>query len=191
MIIVQDFFMITPLTSASPPPQGEITFEPQTVVVPPQDNPPPTAAAPMDVPQTAPPVRPGSPWPKRLITLFIILLLVVGAIFGGRWLFGMFEGSKEVTITYWGLWENDATIKPLIASFETANPKIKVQYIKQSQKQYRERLQAAIDRGEGPDVFRFHNTWVPMLAKELEPIPETVMPVSEFQSTFFEITLEE
>lgn len=187
MIIVQDFFMITPLTSASPPPQGEITFEPQTVVVPPQDNPPPTAAAPMDAAQTAPPVRPGSPWPKRLITLFIILILIVGAIFGGRWLFGMFEGSKEVTITYWGLWENDAIIKPLIASFETANPKIKVQYIKQSQKQYRERLQAAIDRGEGPDVFRFHNTWVPMLAKELEPIPETVMPVSEFQSTFFPV----
>jgi multiple sugar transport system substrate-binding protein len=117
--------------------------------------------------------------------MVIIVIFIIGAIFGGRWAFGMLEGSKQVTISYWGLWENDAIIQPLITSFESTHPKIKVQYIKQSQKQYRERVQAAIDRGEGPDVFRFHNTWVPMLAKELQPVPETVMSVSDFKNTFF------
>lgn len=177
--------MMTPLTSVNNQPQGEITFEPETVVVPPQSDAPTTVAP--QVPLSSPPVPPASSWPKRIIALFVIFLLIAGAIFGGRWLFGMFEGSKQITITYWGLWENDAIVQPVIAAFESTHPNVRVQYIKQSQKQYRERLQAAIDRGEGPDVFRFHNTWVPMLAKELEPVPESVMTVSEFQNTFFPV----
>jgi len=177
--------MMTPPSTVNAQPQGEITFESETVVVPPQQDAPSPVVP--QVPQFPPPVPPSNPWPKRMIGLFVILLLVVGAIFGGRWLFGMLEGSKQVTITYWGLWENDAILRPVIATFESTHPKIRVQYIKQSQKQYRERLQAAIYRGEGPDVFRFHNTWVPMLVKELAPVPETVMTVSEFQSTFFPV----
>jgi multiple sugar transport system substrate-binding protein len=194
MIIVQDFFMMTPVTSEKKEPQGEITLgdigkpkeiEQETIVVPAQTEEP----APIlpQFPSAPAPVAPVNPWPKRIIALFIILILIIGAVFGGRWLFGMFEGSKEVTITYWGLWENDAVLRPVIASFESTHPKIRVQYIKQSHKQYRERLQAAIDRGEGPDVFRFHNTWVPMLAKELTPVPQTVMTVAEFQNTFFPV----
>lgn len=185
MIIVQDFFMMTPLSGVSDKPQGEITFEPETVVVPVQQEVPIP-----DVPQmpsTPPPVRPPSPWPKRIIGIFIIIILLAGAVVGGRLLFGIMQGSKQVTLSYWGLWESEAIMKPLIASFESTHPNIKVLYAKQNQKQYRERLWAAIDRGEGPDVFRFHNTWVPMLAKELLPVPETVMTVSEFQSTFYPV----
>ncbi len=179
--------MMTPVTSANAQPQGEITFEPETVVVPPQNNIPPAVTP--QIPQSPPTGTPPNPnpWPKRIIAFIIIIILIISAVAGGRFIFGMLEGSKQVTITYWGLWENDAILRPLISSFEGAHPKIKVQYIKQSQKQYRERLQAAIERGEGPDVFRFHNTWVPMLAKELEPIPETVMTTGEFQSTFFPV----
>ena len=94
---------------------------------------------------------------------------------------------KEATITYWGLWESDETLRSLIADFEAKNPLIKVQYIKQSPKQYRERLQSAINRNEGPDVFRFHNTWVAMLKNQLSLVPLTVMSSSEFISTFFPV----
>ena len=187
MIIVQDFFMMTPVTSANEQPQGEITFEPETVVVPPQNDTPSTVIPQM--PESPPTVAPHTPnpWPKRIIAFIIIIILIIGAVFGGRFVFSMLQGSKQVTITYWGLWENDAILKPLISAFEEAHPKIKVQYIKQSHKQYRERLQAAITRGEGPDVFRFHNTWVPMLVQELQPVPETVMTPTEFQRSFFPV----
>ena len=94
---------------------------------------------------------------------------------------------KEATITYWGLWESDETLRSLIADFEAKNPLIKVQYIKQSPKQYRERLQSAINRNEGPDVFRFHNTWVAMLKNQLSLVPLDVMSSSEFISTFFPV----
>jgi multiple sugar transport system substrate-binding protein len=122
--------------------------------------------------------------PKFLI--FLLVLLIIGLIGGGAWyLLGKVKGNQETTLTYWGLWENDAIIAPVISEFEAANPNIKVEYVKQSYKDYRERLSSAIDRGEGPDVFRFHNTWVAMLRNELAAVPKTVMTPEEFTNTFY------
>lgn len=179
--------MITP-PSSPPPPEGTITFggiepqKPADVVVEPTNE-----APSMTPPPTVDPVKPSNPWPKRILAISLVLVLLFAALFGGRYLFSLFTASKEVTITYWGLWESDAVIRPVIAAFEAKNPKIKVQYVKQSQKQYRERLQAAIDRGEGPDVFRFHNTWVPMLYTQLATVPENIMTAAEFTNTFYPV----
>lgn len=127
----------------------------------------------------------GNPWPRRLIMIVILLAVVAGLVYAGKFIFGSKAGSKEVTITYWGLWENDSTVQSVLSDFESTHPKIKVTYSKQSPRQYRERLQNAITRGQGPDVFRFHNTWVPMLRNELSAAPGSVMTVSEFSSIFY------
>lgn len=129
----------------------------------------------------------GNPWPKRIIILTVLFILIAIAVVLGRIAFASMTAPQEVILTYWGLWENDGIIKPIIAEFEAQNPKIKVQYSKQSHKQYRERLQAAIDRGEGPDVFRYHNTWVPMLKNQLAPIPESIMSVSQFKDAYYPV----
>jgi len=190
--------MITP-PSSSTPPEGTITFGSiETPPNAPASAPPPPPTPPVETPPPSPDVippapttpvvaPPSNPWPKRLIVIAFVLLLAIGALFGGKYLLSLLSASKEVTLTYWGLWENEAIIKPVITAFEAKNPKIKIQYVKQSHKQYRERLQAAIDRGEGPDIFRFHNTWVPMLYTQLAPVPDTVMTASEFDSTFYPV----
>lgn len=95
---------------------------------------------------------------------------------------------EPVTITYWGLWEPESVMRPVIADFETANPGIKVNYIFQSQREYRERLQNALAAKRGPDVFRIHNTWVPMFRSDLAPIPADVYSASEFENTFYPVT---
>ncbi|MBI3343246.1 carbohydrate ABC transporter substrate-binding protein, partial [Candidatus Gottesmanbacteria bacterium] len=156
----------------SPPPPPENPFIPQVVVPPPGD---------------AHQAGAGGNIKKRILMVLVFILLALGLVVGGRFILGLLAGSKEVTLTYWGLWENDATIRSVIADFEAKNPKIKVSYVKQSPRQYRERLQAAIERGEGPDVFRFHNTWVAMLASDLAPVPKTVMTPAEFSSTFYPV----
>lgn len=97
--------------------------------------------------------------------------------------------SKKVTLTYWGLWEPDTTLKEVLADFEKKNPTIKVDYRKQSHLDYRERLQTAISSGNGPDVFRFHASWTPMLAEELTPIPAKVMSANLFEQTFYPIAV--
>ena len=172
-------------------PPAPATLEQETVVVPPAGGAGTNPFIPsINGAQGAPPSEAAKTPPSgrsRIlkVVVFIVLLLALG--FAGRLVWGFIAGAKEVTITYWGLWENDATVRAVISDFEAQNPKIKVTYLKQSPKQYRERLQAAIQRGEGPDVFRFHNTWVPMLARELEPVPLEIMSVSDFTQAFYPV----
>lgn len=93
-----------------------------------------------------------------------------------------------VTVTYWGLWEPESVMRSVISDFETANPAIKINYIFQSQREYRERLQNALASGRGPDVFRIHNTWMPMFRTELAAVPPEVYSASEYESIFYPVT---
>jgi multiple sugar transport system substrate-binding protein len=90
--------------------------------------------------------------------------------------------TATTTITYWGLWESSAIMKNTFAQFEAANPGIKVNYQQQSIKDYRERLQNALQNGEGPDLFRYHLTWTPMLVSNLAVLPESIISTKEFEA---------
>lgn len=95
--------------------------------------------------------------------------------------------GEQTTIEYWGLWEPTEVMTEVIKEFEDKNPGIKVSYNKQSHLNYRERLQTAISSGNGPDVFRFHASWTPMLIGELKPIPNSVMSAAEFKTTYYPV----
>ncbi len=169
------------------PPQTPNIY--QTPVTPPAETPSFQPVSPdMGIPASSQKSsKPGGGFGKILKTLLMLLLLALligGGIYAATKFMG---GSKTATISYWGLWENENIITPLIADFESTHPNIKVEYVKQSHKEYRERLSSAIERGEGPDVFRFHNTWVPMYKSILSTVPEDIMTVSEFSSTFYPV----
>ncbi len=174
----------------SPPPPEPVAPPAETIVVP-EAGSPKSAPSPF-TPQTAggagqPPRGSASPWGKRILTVGIIFVILTILVVAGRFAYSLFTANQTVTITYWGLWENDASIRNLLNSFEASYPKTKVQYVQQSPQQYRERLQAAIGRGEGPDVFRFHNTWTPMIGRDLLAIPASVSSTSEFLSSFYPV----
>lgn len=126
--------------------------------------------------------------PRRILMLVVFLALLAGIIIVGRFVLNLFTGTKDVNLTYWGLWENEAMVQSVINDFQVKNPKIKITYIKQSPRQYRERLSAAISRGDGPDLFRFHNTWMPMLKNELSQAPKTAITASEFSEIYYPVT---
>jgi len=167
----------------------------ETLVIPPSSgnaNPfIPQETAPAQQNSDIPPPPRGSSLFKRMMLILFFLLLLSGVGIGIKYVLGRMNAPREVTITYWGLWEDGPTMQNAINDFQTANPKIKVQYVKQSFRQYRERLQAATARGDGPDVFEFHNTWVPMLKSELQPAPATFMTAAEFTTTFYPVASED
>ena len=137
-------------------------------------------------PITTPP-PPKKAFPKLLIfALLAIILAAVGALILPKLFGGMGKGG-QVNLTWWGLWEDASTVTPLIAEYEKANPKGKIQYVSQSQQDYRERLTNALAKGTGPDIFRFHNSWVPMFAKELDFVPASVMSASEYAQAFYPV----
>ncbi|OGM05945.1 hypothetical protein A2125_02380 [Candidatus Woesebacteria bacterium GWB1_43_5] len=96
-----------------------------------------------------------------------------------------FISQSEGVVTWWGLWEDENITAPIIAEYEAAHPGVKVSYVKQSQIDYRERLTNALAQGAGPDIFRFHNSWVPMFAAELDTVPAEVFNISDFGQTFY------
>ena len=90
-------------------------------------------------------------------------------------------------MTYWGLWEQEQVMRPLFDQFQASHPKVKIEYIMQSPTEYRERLQSALSQGRGPDIFRIHNTWIPMLRADLSPVPVEIYSPSQFESLFYPI----
>lgn len=123
---------------------------------------------------------------RKLLPLVFILLIIATI---GLVLVKVLPNLKlsSVTLTYWGLWETDQVITPIIADFEKTHPRIKISYVRQSPKQYRERVTSALARGEGPDIFRFHNTWVPMFSRDLSPVPSKVASQLNFGQTFYPV----
>lgn len=120
-----------------------------------------------------------------LIGAIVIVLLAVSGFFLSKFLGKSSVGSGEVV--WWGLWEDESSIAPLIAQYQAKNPKVKVKYLKQSQQDYRERLANALAKGTGPDIFTFHNSWTPMLKNDLSSIPASVMAAAEFAQAFYPV----
>ena len=123
---------------------------------------------------------------KVLIGLVVVLLVICLVFFVIIPQFSK-NSSKQVTLTYWGLWEDSRTMQGLISDFERENPNIKIDYSKQDAKQYRERLLTRIGNGTGPDIFRFHNSWYPMLSKALLALPSDTISKNDFQKNFYPV----
>lgn len=123
-----------------------------------------------------------------LVLLVVILLLgiVVYKLQSGN--IGKLFGNKG-EIVWWGIIEEESVVRPLIEQFEEENPGIKITYNKQSEKDYRVRLTNSLAGGKGPDIFEFHNSWVPMYFSELSTLPEEIMSQSEYSQTFYSIVV--
>ncbi|MBA3723417.1 MAG: extracellular solute-binding protein [Candidatus Levybacteria bacterium] len=97
------------------------------------------------------------------------------------------QSSEQVKLQWWGLWEESNAVQGLIADFEKDNPNIDVEYQKRAPQEYRERLIARIENNSGPDIFRYHNTWRPMLGKNLLPLSSDVISPEDFQKAYYPI----
>lgn len=137
-----------------------------------------------------------SPIKKFVIIALVVVMLISGILIAVRMFTSNDSGKtgsgdssskektskdvKEVNLTYWGLWELNNTLEDVIKDFEKDNPGVTITYKKQSHKDYRERLQSEIAAGTGPDIFRIHNTWVPMMTSELEPDPAGYVDLKDY-----------
>ena len=130
---------------------------------------------PIEVPKVEKKVKKNLKW-----IIILAVLLILGLI-----LFFVFFNKKEkidetVTLNYWGLWEEPAVINGVIADFEKENPGIKINYKRNQLTDYRTRLGGRIAKTgnngtEEVDIFRIHNTWIPMFRQYLAPVPSDMV----------------
>lgn len=128
-------------------------------------------------------------FPVKLVLIVLAILIVLVAIFiGVRTLFKTSTADTSTNeLIWWGLWEDDVNIKSIISDYESKNPKVKIKYVKQSKEDYRERLTNSLAKGTGPDIFRFHNSWVPMYKNELDKVPSNIYSITDFANLFYPV----
>lgn len=121
--------------------------------------------------------------------ILLFFFIVFGAIF---WFFlkdTLFKGkpAEKITLSYWGLWDEKEIYDAVIQVYEKNNPNISIKYEKMAPEDYRDRLLARSKLGTGPDIFRFHNTWLPEIQEVITAVPKEVMTNEVFEQTFYPI----
>lgn len=125
-----------------------------------------------------------------LIALGIIVVALIILALTGKLTNNTKTADNTIRITYWGLWEPESVMAPIIAKYETDHPGVKIDYTQKTFTQYESTLytrlvQGATDDKPVPDIFRVHNTWLPKYQNYLSPMPTSVMSVSDYTKTFY------
>ena len=133
-----------------------------------------------------------------LALLLIILVIVLATrddsengLTGGR-------SPEEIELTYWGLWEPENVIAPIIQEYESNNPHVKINYSQRpfTADDYEATLYTRLEQakiGESPvaDIVKINNSWLPRFEGLLTPMPETIMSRTEYAETFYPTCLED
>jgi len=127
--------------------------------------------------------------PLILIMVISVILLVLGIV-----IYSLLQNKsvdKTVTLTYWGLWEDESVMNGIIADFESKNPNIKITYKKNQKDGYRGRLAGRLAKSgsteDVPDIYRIHNTWIPMFRDYLAPVPSDTATNIGLDTDFFDV----
>jgi multiple sugar transport system substrate-binding protein len=118
-----------------------------------------------------------------IVALFIVSLIIWKGVLP---LFAK-KQPVPVTLTYWGLWEEPRVMQAVFDDFTKQYPYIKINYTREDIKEYRQRLTTRIPLGNGPDLFRFHNSWYPMIASDLAPFPKGAIDTNALQQSYFPV----
>ena len=102
--------------------------------------------------------------------------------------------NKEVTITYWSLFEPFELYQPLILQYEQENPGVKIvfeQKVFDDLDVYKDTLLSKLQLKETtPDIVRIHSSWVPKFSDSLSPAPEDVVSAASVQSDYYSTVTE-
>lgn len=168
-----------PQTGASNPPASATPTQPPI-----QSGVPPAAPP----PQAPSPASPGGSKKKFIIIGMIVVLILLILFVVIRLVF--MSGPKDeenAELTYWGLYEDQRVMQVLIDDFEREHKNIKITFVQQDPEQYRDRLMTRVRNGTGPDIFRYHNSWVPMLKGVLLPLSEDTIKAADFKKTYYPV----
>jgi multiple sugar transport system substrate-binding protein len=128
------------------------------------------------------PAKTRAKFPLKILFIFfgILILILLGALLI-KTLSSRGNANGEASITWWSIDEDDVAVASLVSKYHETHPKVKINFVKQSRQDYRERLINELAKGTGPDIFEYHNSWVPMFLNNLsatkDDLSNTFYPV--------------
>jgi len=119
------------------------------------------------------------------VLFFLILIVLLFSVFKNK------NKGNQVVLNYWGLWEEESVMNGIIADFESKNPNIKINYKKNQKDGYAGRLDGRLAKSgsieDVPDIFRIHNTWIPMFRDNLAAVPKETVVAIGLENDFFDV----
>jgi len=113
---------------------------------------------------------------------FVALVILLMVVFG----FGLKDdlNRPNVELEVWGVGDELKVWQESITKFESIYPSVRVRYTKLDAATYEKQLLDALAAGSGPDVFMFHNTWLPKHGNKVVPASSEQIPLSTFRNLF-------
>jgi multiple sugar transport system substrate-binding protein len=132
-------------------------------------------------------------WMRGYTWNLLVVLLGSGVLLTGCW------NSEEVpsvesgpiTLVYRSVFERQEDIQPLIDEYMAQNEDVSIQFEQRNIRNYRDILEVALRSNNGPDIFRFHNSWVPSLRPYLAETTTKVSSELQYSQTFYPVVLDD
>lgn len=115
---------------------------------------------------------------KALLLIFpLVFLLLIGIIVYWKVSRNQKAAPTPITLTYWSVFDNAETLKPIIEKYHTAHPEVTINVEQKTFDSYEAQIRNAMAEGRGPDLFSVPNTWIPRMQELLVPLDasETTM----------------
>lgn len=111
-----------------------------------------------------------------IIILFLILIFL-GVIPGLRFP----QENIKANFEFWGVADNKSAYQAVIDQFQNFHPGIRINYRQFDNPQaYEKELINALAANRGPDIFMFHNTWLPKHYDKIFPLPQEKLSFADF-----------
>ncbi len=75
----------------------------------------------------------------------------------------------SVEIVFWGVGDEPQAWESIVSKYHSTYPEAEVKYVQFDEEVYEDRLIDALAAGQGPDIFMFHNTWLPKHGNKIVP----------------------
>lgn len=125
----------------------------------------------------------------NLLTIFILLMVLV---------FSGFQctrpiNPKPINLIVWNLWDDEASWKDMIASYEASiaadktKVPVKIVYYKKviaGNENYESAFNDSLAQGNGPDIFALNNSWLPRYKNKISPLDQGAKTAQSFQRKF-------
>lgn len=122
----------------------------------------------------------------QIVVISVFAALAVGGVLVFALLMNNNAASSTGPVVIWGPFD-DRTFGQVIQDLSDADPTFKqVTYVRKDVADYEDTLTQALAAGQGPDLFFLRQDYVMKDAPKTNPIPETSLSATQFQTAFID-----
>jgi multiple sugar transport system substrate-binding protein len=117
---------------------------------------------------------------KIILGIFVFIIFFVVLLY-----FGSKPGNgPKVEIVFWGVGDSRSVFDTAIGNYQSTHPNVQIKYQQIDENNYEKELLDAQAAGQGPDIFMFHNTWLPKHYNKISPAAIEQISVNSFRKLF-------